>query len=95
MNNRHDYHDNHDYNDRIELLRKIQMIEFVIYDAALYLDTHPMDQDALNYYHKYKMLGDEAVAEYNACYGPLTIDSVESKNQWTWIEKPWPWELGA
>jgi spore coat protein JB len=80
---------------RTELMRKIQILEFVIYDAALYLDTHPCDEAALCYFHKYKDLKDKAVAEFAACYGPLTMDTVVSKNKWTWIEHPWPWEMGA
>jgi len=80
---------------RLELFRKIQMLDFVVHDTGLYLDTHPMDQDALCYFHKYNEMYKEAVAEYTACYGPLTMEAVESKNKWTWIEKPWPWELGA
>ena len=78
-----------------EMFRKIQILEFVILDTGLYLDTHPMDHDALCYYHKHKEMLDAAVAEYTSCYGPLTMGTVESKNKWTWIEKPWPWELGA
>lgn len=80
---------------RMELLRTIQILEFVMYDAALYLDTHPCDEAALNYFHHHKKMKDKAVAEYAACYGPLTMDTVESKNRWTWIDKPWPWEMGA
>lgn len=82
-------------NARQELLRKIQILGFVVSDTALFLDTHPMDQAALNYYHKYREMLNAAVAEYNVCYGPLTMDSVESKNKWTWIEKPWPWQMEA
>lgn len=78
-----------------ELLRKIQILHFNIYDTALYLDTHPMDQAALCYYHNFREMLEAATDEYNACYGPLTIDSVESKNKWTWIDKPWPWDMGA
>lgn len=78
-----------------ELFKKIQIIDFVIIDTALYLDTHPMDQAALNYYHKYKGLREKAVAEYTTCYGPLTINTVESMNKWTWIDQPWPWEMEA
>jgi len=78
-----------------ELLHKIQMLHFVIYDTALYLDTHPMDQVALNYYHHHREMLEAAQAEYIACYGPLTIDSVMSKNKWTWIDKPWPWNMEA
>jgi spore coat protein JB len=82
-------------NTQNELFRKIQILEFVVHDTALYLDTHPMDQEALCYYHKYRELLKAAVAEHNACYGPMTADAVESKNKWTWIEKPWPWEMEA
>lgn len=80
---------------RRELLQKIQILEFVIYDTALYLDTHPADQAALNYYHHHRELLEAAKAEYIQCYGPLTIESVMAKNKWTWIEKPWPWEMEA
>lgn len=80
---------------RQELLNKIQILEFVVHDAGLYLDTHPMDQVALCYYHNYREMLDAAVAEYTACYGPLTMGSVLSTNKWTWIEHPWPWEMGA
>lgn len=81
--------------DREQLLLKIQIIEFVMYDAALYLDTHPCDEAALDYFHHFRKLKEEAVAEYAACYGPLTMDTVESKNKWTWIDHPWPWEMEA
>lgn len=76
-----------------ELFNKIRVLEFVIYDAALFLDTHPTDQEALSYYHNNREMLNVAVEEYTSCYGPLTMDSVVSKNKWTWIETPWPWEL--
>lgn len=82
-------------NDQAEMLRRIQILEFVMHDAALYLDTHPCDEAALEYFHKHKAMKDGAVAEYEACFGPITVEGVISKNQWTWIEKPWPWEMGA
>ena len=80
---------------KYELFKKIQILEFVILDTGLYLDTHPMDQAALCYYHNHREMLDAAVDEYTKCYGPLTMDAVLSKNNWTWIEKPWPWEMEA
>ena len=82
-------------NPQKELFNKIQVLEFTIYDTGLYLDTHPTDQEALSYYHKNREMLNAAVDEYTSRYGPLTMDSVFSKNKWTWIEKPWPWELEA
>ncbi len=82
-------------NSEKELFKNIQILEFVLYDAGLYLDTHPTDQEALCYYHNYRDMLAEAIDEYTRCYGPLTMDAVLSKNNWTWIEKPWPWEMEA
>jgi len=78
-----------------ELFRKIQIYGFVIADTALYLDTHPMDPLALEYYDRIRELNKKAIAEYTARYGPITMDDVETKNYWTWIEKPWPWDMGV
>lgn len=78
-----------------ELFRKIQIYGFVLADTALYLDTHPTDQVALNYYENYRELNRKAIADYTARYGPITMDDVDVKNKWTWIEKPWPWEMEA
>ena len=78
-----------------ELLNKIRILEFVLHDTGLYLDTHPLDQEALRYYHTNREMPDAAIDEYTSYYGPLTMDAVLSKNKWTWIEKPWPWEVEA
>lgn len=78
-----------------ELFKKIQIYGFVLADTALYLDTHPTDQAALDYYERYRDLNRKALADYTANYGPITMDDVNVKNKWTWIEKPWPWEMGA
>ncbi len=78
--------------DQLELFRKIQIYGFNIGDTALYLDTHPTDQLALDYYERIRELNRKAIAEYTARYGPITMDDVNVRNQWTWIEHPWPWE---
>ena len=39
---------------REALMRNLQMMSFVLDDIALYLQTHPTDQDALRYYEKYR-----------------------------------------
>ncbi len=74
------------------LMRQICIADFVILDLNLYLDTHPMDQNALAMYHeqnnKLRMLR----AQYANTYGPLNIFEVQDKNAWTWVRDPWPWE---
>ena len=79
--------------DRNEALRRVQILNFVLADTALYLDTHPMDTAALNFYDKYRALLMEAEEEFTSTYGPLTPDSVNTAYGWTWIDNPWPWEM--
>ena len=78
-----------------ELLYNIQIIDFSLVEVNLFLDTHPTDMAALQYYHKLKALREKAVADYTARFGPLTIYTVESANCWSWIDNPWPWEREA
>ena len=79
--------------DRSRLLNKINENSFTVNDILLYLDTHPTDQEAMNYYHYVKQLNKEAVCAYEQAYGPLMINQVSSDN-WSWIKSPWPWEGG-
>lgn len=74
------------------LLRKVYEASFAVDDVSLYLDTHPDDQDALNYYQYVSELRKQAMDAYEAQCGPLMIDEVRSDNYWTWVNNPWPWE---
>ena len=74
------------------LLRKVYEASFAVDDVILYLDTHPDDQDALNYYQYVSELRKQAMDAYEAQCGPLMIDEVRSDNYWTWVNNPWPRE---
>ena len=74
------------------LLRKVYEASFAVDDVILYLDTHPDDQDALNYYQYVSELRKQAMDAYEAQCGPLMIDEVRSDNYWTCVNNPWPWE---
>lgn len=76
-----------------QLLKYISQVSFALIDTALFLDTHPCDQEALCYYHQMKKKRQESVAEYSSKYGPLLLDQVESDNYWAWTDTPWPWEF--
>lgn len=76
-----------------KLLKHISQVSFALVDTVLFLDTHPCDEKALDYYHKVKKQREEAVDEYSRKYGPLLNDRVECEDYWTWVETPWPWEL--
>ncbi len=77
-----------------DLLYRIQMYGFVLDEARLYLDTHPDNDLALEYYRKYSELYRRAVAEYESVCGPLTANSASSTDgaSWRWIEGGWPWQ---
>lgn len=79
-------------NDRQKLFMFITEVGFAIDDVVLYLDTHPEDKQALEYYDTYKKLRKQAAAEYTKLYGPLTDEDVNSCNYWAWVKDPWPWE---
>ena len=38
---------------RQTLMKRVQMYEFALVEANLFLDSHPDDQEALKYYSKY------------------------------------------
>lgn len=80
---------------QLSMLRKVQEMEFVAIELALFLDTHPCDQEALHDFncavellHKYKM-------EYEEEFGPLLGFGMSALSQksWQWAQGPWPWEL--
>lgn len=77
-----------------ELMKKVYETGFAMDDVVLYLDTHPMDREAMNYYRYISQANREAVRAYEAVYGPLTNNMVTS-DQWNWVNGPWPWEGGV
>ena len=85
----------HEMNRR-ELFEYINQISFAVDDVKLFLDTHPENQKALDYFQKYKEKRIEALKEYAEVYGPLTVDTVsENSDCWSWINEPWPWQEGG
>lgn len=79
-------------NSRNRLLRQIQIYAFAVNEAILYLDTHTDDAAALAYYDKYRARLREAIRTYEENYGPITADTVNTANGWSWVKEPWPWE---
>ena len=79
--------------ERITELRRIQQLNFTMIDLGLYLNTHKDCEEALILYGKVQLMHAAAKAKYEECYGPLTIEGVDTeKDGWSWINGPWPWE---
>lgn len=79
-------------NDREAKLLSVQQADFVLYDAALYLDTHPECAQALDYYKNAKLNYQQAANEYEAVYGPLSRRTASGSGCWNWLAQPMPWE---
>jgi len=79
-----------------QLLSYITEVSFAVVDMTLYLDTHPQDQEAIEYCNKHIEMREKALKEYAKHYGPLTIDTADdsSSKSWKWVTQPWPWEGG-
>ena len=77
-----------------ELFSWINKVSFMAYDMALYLDTHPDDQKALEFFEKYSQMRRQALDTYAAQYGPLNMDVIDHDDHWYWATQPWPWEGG-
>ena len=80
-------------NSKMGLLHDITVVGFVLYDLKLYLDTHPTDQNGLDYYNHYNKIYAQMRKEYALRYSPLTANHYERmNNEWTWVTQKMPWE---
>ncbi len=79
-------------NEREALLKRVQVCDFALIDAALFLDTHPNDQDALAFYKKYNDMRKKAIEDFTAKFGPLKQTDFNGGSHWTWVDGPWPWQ---
>ena len=81
--------------NKMELLKQITALEFMKEDLALFLNTHPMDRDALTKYNCYVIECKALKEKYEMHYGMLSEHDSLSPYQWQWICEPWPWESDA
>ena len=78
-----------------DLFKFIQNTNFALIEMALYLDTHPECPCGLETYHDYHHSIKRAIDIYEKKYGPLTIYGVNCKDNWDWVDEPWPWQKGC
>lgn len=82
------------YNQQMQMLSKIQELEFTAIELNLYLDTHPDDRQALNLYNSVVPELKKCIEAYEQCYGPLfNFGMASSQYPWQWINSPWPWDM--
>ena len=70
---------------------RLRELEFALLETNLYLDGHPENKKALDYYKKVKAARDVIYADYVKNKGPLFAADVR-QDYWSWISDPWPWQ---
>ena len=81
------------YNERQRLLLEVQKYEFAMWDLNLYLNTHPMDRNAMMLFDQYRNSYKKAKSDYESKYGGLCLENVETNaGYWPWNKSVWPWE---
>ena len=80
-------------NEQEYAMKRLQMYNFSMAEAVLFLDSHPDNKEAIEFFNKYQKLTRQALKDYTEKYGPVTADNMpENKAQWQWVKGPWPWE---
>ncbi len=78
--------------EREKLLQQVRMYNFALIEVGLFLNSHPKNAAALAYHRTNQAKYNEAVAAYEAKFGPLSSLEAQEANEWQWISDPWPWE---
>lgn len=82
-------------NSASKMLHDIGIVDFVLVDLMLYLDTHPSDLNAMEYFNHYARMKLQMEREFSREYYPLRKDLAESSREWRWDNAPLPWEGGC
>lgn len=94
--------------DRTTLLEELNQVSFAMNDLTLYLDTHPVDEQALDLFEQSKERRKRLMQEYEQQFEPLTVDCVcvnthsasqdfcnyPGQRHFNWVDGPTPWEGG-
>lgn len=77
---------------RNALINRISAVGLCVHEAALFLDTHPTDRDALEFFRMRRNELCALVKEYENKYGPMTAFADPADGSWSWTDGPWPWQ---
>ena len=66
--------------EREQLLRDIGIADFVLIELALYLDTHPHDRRAMEYFNHYNRIKNQMEKEFSQKYFPLNLRLTDCVN---------------
>lgn len=75
-----------------KLLRRVNALNFAMYECRLFLDTHPDNVEAQEMFNSYRKKYEVVKAEYEKEFGPLTLNGYNTDE---WLKDPWPWDNSA
>ncbi len=82
-------------NQKEQMFYEIGIVDFVVVELTEFLDTHPSNQEALEYFNHYSRIRNQMVEEFSRKYFPITANYARCDNEWTWGSAPLPWEGGC
>jgi spore coat protein JB len=80
------------YANKNSVIKAVYELGFVMTEVLLYLDTHPNDSEAIEYYAEMRQRYNEAVEAYESVIGPLSFNRTGADNYFDWAATPLPWE---
>lgn len=79
-------------NQKEQMLKDIGIVDFTVTELALFLDTHPKDSMAMEYFNHYNRMNVQLKREFSRNYYPLKLEYADSNQEWRWGDAPLPWE---
>lgn len=78
--------------EKQKAMDKIRRCAFAVDEARLFLDTHPMNKEAMEFYQKHLELYNKAVADFENRFAPVSASGAVRNGKWAWATTAWPWE---
>jgi spore coat protein JB len=76
------------------MLQELQSVDFVLVELTLYLDTHPLDAQAVQEFNQFSQKRQFLANQYEAKFGPLLqFGRSYTRYPWQWADTPWPWQV--
>ena len=87
---------NQNMTEKRRMLMDINVLDFTTTELREYLDTHPFDREAMEYFNHYMRMKNQMMRDYAMKYGPLSLSVADTcSKEWKWALQPMPWEGGC
>lgn len=81
-------------NEYYQIMGELQVVDFILVELTLYLDTHPDDVEAINQFNQFAKERKRIKKAFESQFGPLLeYGNSYSGYPWNWKDTPWPWQV--